>query len=82
MFWETLLIIVNPHTIPNKKAWYQYLGIRKMEGLNVFESVDLQIQVLKKLNMMLCRDILLQLNYWLKPYIFKSTVGEEFFSFL
>ena len=75
MLWDTLLIIGNPHTIPNKKAWYQYLGIRRMEGLNIFEPLDLQMQVLKKVKpdalwgypstiKLLAKTIHIQINIW------------------
>ena len=50
MFQDSLLIMGGPHTIPspNDKKWYQYFGIRRIEGLNVFEPLDIQIKILKK----------------------------------
>ena len=50
MFRDTLLIMGGPHTIPNpkNKKWYGYFGIRKIEGLNVLEPFNVQIQILKK----------------------------------
>ena len=50
MFQDSLLIMGGPHTIPspNDKTWYQYFGIRRIEGLNIFEPLDIQIMILKK----------------------------------
>jgi phenylacetate-CoA ligase len=45
---DTLLIIGNPHTIPIKRKWHEYFGIRRRKGLNVFEPLDVQIQFLIK----------------------------------
>jgi len=45
---DTLLIIGNPQTIPIKREWYEYFGIRRRAGLNVFEPLDVQIQILIK----------------------------------
>jgi phenylacetate-CoA ligase len=48
MFRDTLLMIGIPYSIPNSnnKKFYEYFGIRRREGLNVFEPLDVQIQVL------------------------------------
>jgi phenylacetate-CoA ligase len=48
MFRDTLLIFGSPHTIPDKRRWYQCLGIRRMEGLDDLAPLDVQIRVLQK----------------------------------
>jgi len=50
MFRDTLLMIGVPNSIPNSnnKKLYEYFGIRRRLGLNVFEPLDVQIQVLIK----------------------------------
>ena len=45
---DTLLIIGSPYLIPKNKGWHQYLGIRRIKRLNVFESLDKQLEILKK----------------------------------
>ena len=50
LFRDVLLCTGDFNHIPksNSKKWYQHLGILRSEGLNVFEPLDAQIQVLKK----------------------------------
>lgn len=48
MLRDTLLIIGNPYLPANRKEWYQYFGIRRMERLNLLEPLDIQIQTIKK----------------------------------
>jgi len=48
MLRDALLIIGSPYLIPNNIEWYQYLGIRRIEGLNVFDTIDVQLETLKK----------------------------------
>ena len=48
-FRDILLSIGSPYIIPKgKKRWYQHLGVLRREGLNVFEPLDTQIQILQK----------------------------------
>lgn len=48
LFRDVLLIIGSPYVIPKGKKWYQYLGILRREGLNVYEPLNTQIQICKK----------------------------------
>lgn len=46
---DVSLSVGSPYVIPKgEKKWYQHLGIHRREGLNVFEPLDTQIQILKK----------------------------------
>jgi len=46
---DVSLNVGSPYVIPKGgKKWYQHLGIHRREGLNVFEPLDAQIQILKK----------------------------------
>jgi phenylacetate-CoA ligase len=48
LFRDVLLNVGSPYSIPKGKKWYQHLRIHRSEGLNVFESLDAQINILKK----------------------------------
>jgi len=48
MLRDKIIILGSPFIIPDKKEWYQYLGIRRIEGLNVFEPLEIQLEKLKK----------------------------------
>ena len=48
MLLDKIIILGSPFIIPDKKEWYQYLGIRRIEGLNVFEPLWIQLEKLKK----------------------------------
>jgi phenylacetate-CoA ligase len=48
MLLDKIIILGSPFIIPNKKEWYQYLGIRRIEGLNVFKPLEIQLEKLKK----------------------------------
>ena len=48
LFRDILLSIGGPGHISKNKKWYQHLGILRREGINVFEPLDAQIQILKK----------------------------------
>jgi phenylacetate-CoA ligase len=48
MLRDKIIILGSPFIIPDKKEWYQYLGIRRIEGLNVFEPLGIQLEKLKK----------------------------------
>ena len=48
LFRDILLNIGGPSHISKDKKWYQHLGIHRSEGLNVFEPLDAQIQIFKK----------------------------------
>lgn len=45
---DVLLYIGNPSIIPNEKKWYEHFGVRRKEGLNVFEPLEVQIKKLEK----------------------------------
>jgi phenylacetate-CoA ligase len=47
LFRDVLLSTTGESVTSNKK-WYKHLGILRKEGLNVFEPLDVQIQILKK----------------------------------
>jgi phenylacetate-CoA ligase len=47
MLRDKIIILGSPFIIPDKKEWYQYLGIRRIEGLNVFEPLEIQLEKLK-----------------------------------
>jgi len=49
MLRDKLLVISSPYRIPDRKEWYQYLGIRRIERLNVLEPLDKQIEILKRI---------------------------------
>jgi phenylacetate-CoA ligase len=46
---DKLLYIGSPFVIPNKKKWHEKLGIRRKEGINVFDPLDDQIDKLRKI---------------------------------
>jgi phenylacetate-CoA ligase len=48
LFRDVLLNIGGSGHISKDKKWYQHLGILRRERLNVFEPLDAQIQILKK----------------------------------
>jgi phenylacetate-CoA ligase len=45
---DVLLYIGNPSIIPNENKWYEHFGVRRKEGLNVFEPLEVQIKKLEK----------------------------------
>jgi phenylacetate-CoA ligase len=45
---DRLAYIGSPFVIPKTKKWYENFGIRRKEGINVFEPLDVQIKMLKE----------------------------------
>jgi len=45
---DVLLYVGNPSIIPNSKRWHEPLGIRRKEGISVFDPVEAQIRKLEE----------------------------------
>jgi phenylacetate-CoA ligase len=45
---DKLLYIGSPYVIPNKRECYEKFGIRRKEGINVFEPLHVQIEAFKR----------------------------------
>jgi phenylacetate-CoA ligase len=49
MLRDKLLVVDSPSLISGKKEWYQYLGIRRFERLNVLKPFEEQIEIVKRI---------------------------------